>query len=54
MILSLCTTAYAEGKDLAPRPEHSVLDLTKLEATGFVPEPARQALSRYVETLSGS
>ena len=48
------TTAYAEGKDLAPRPEHSVLDLTKLEATGFVPEPARQALSRYVGTLSGS
>ncbi len=48
------TAAYAEGKDLAPRPEHSVLDLTKLEATGFVPEPARQALSRYVETLSGS
>lgn len=48
------TAAYAEGKDLAPRPEHSVLDLTKLEATGFVPEPARQTLSRYVETLSGS
>ena len=48
------TAAYAEGKDLAPRPEHSVLDLTKLEATGFVPEPARQALGRYVETLSGS
>ncbi len=48
------TTAYAEGKDLAPRPEHSVLDLTRLEATGFVPEPARRALRRYVETLSGS
>jgi dTDP-4-dehydrorhamnose 3,5-epimerase len=48
------TAAYAAGKDLAPRPEHSVLDLRKIEATGFVPEPAQRALSRYVETLSGS
>lgn len=41
------TAAYADGKDLAPRPTHSVLDLSKIEATGFVPEPAEAALARY-------
>ena len=48
------TAAYADGKDLAPRPQYSVLDLTKLESTGFAPESAATALARYVETLSGS
>lgn len=48
------TAAYADGKDLAPRPQHSVLNLTKLEATGFVPEPALRTLARYLETLSES
>lgn len=45
------TATYAAGKDLAPRPQYSALDLTKLEATGFRPEPASQALTRYCESL---
>ena len=43
------TEDYSEGKDgLAPRPLRSVLDLSKIEATGFVPEDAMDALERYV------
>ncbi|GGO79085.1 sugar nucleotide-binding protein [Nocardioides deserti] len=39
---------YGQGKQLAPRPLHSVLDLAKLRATGFEPEDAMTALERYV------
>jgi dTDP-4-dehydrorhamnose reductase len=42
------TEAYGAGKQLAPRPEHSSLDLAKLRATGFVPEDASVALRRYL------
>jgi len=42
------TEAYGEGKDLAPRPRHSVLDLTKIEATGFVPRPVNESLDSYL------
>lgn len=43
------TAEYAAGKALAPRPVHSVLDLAKLESTGFTPEPALDALRRYLK-----
>ena len=43
------TTEYAAGKALAPRPVHSVLDLTKIESTGFEPAPALDALRRYLK-----
>ena len=33
---------------VAPRPLNSVLDLSKLEAAGFRPETAREALERYL------
>ncbi len=33
---------------ISPRPTHSVLDLTKLEATGFVPADAMAQLADYV------
>ena len=39
------TEEYFAGKDLAPRPLRSVLDLTKLRATGFEPEDAMTALA---------
>ncbi|MCR6032195.1 sugar nucleotide-binding protein [Nocardioides sp. zg-579] len=42
------TAAYGAGKQLAPRPLGSVLDLAKLRATGFEPEDAMVALERYV------
>ena len=39
---------YGAGKDLAPRPTHSALDLTKIEAAGFTPRTAADALADYV------
>jgi len=39
---------YGAGKQLAPRPQHSALDLGRLEATGFVPEDAAVALRRHL------
>ncbi|WP_370616482.1 sugar nucleotide-binding protein [Mumia qirimensis] len=42
------TEAYGKGKDLAPRPRHSVLDLSKIEATGFVPTPVKESLDAYL------
>jgi dTDP-4-dehydrorhamnose 3,5-epimerase/reductase len=47
-VSTVTTEKYAEGKDLAPRPLHSVMDLSKLRATGFEPEDARVALARYL------
>ena len=41
---------YGRGKDLAPRPRHSALDLTKLSATGF---RSRSAADRLAEYLAG-
>lgn len=46
------TAAYAQGsgqgRQVAPRPLDSVLDLAKLRSTGFEPEDAMTALERYV------
>ncbi len=42
------TQAYAVGKEMAPRPVHSALDLGKLHATGFVPTDGDDALRRYL------
>ena len=53
-VTSISTAEYAAGKSLAPRPASSVLDLSKLEGTGFQPEDATEALHRYVERLSTS
>lgn len=46
------TEDYFSGKEgIAPRPLNSVLDLTKIEATGFTPEDWRVRLQEYVSTL---
>ena len=45
------TADYASGKSLAPRPTHSTLDLTKIEATGFKPVDGPSCLRRYLEQL---
>ncbi|KHK99468.1 dTDP-4-dehydrorhamnose reductase [Microbacterium mangrovi] len=37
----------------APRPRNSVLDLTKIEATGFVPADAAASLQSYLEAAHG-
>ena len=47
-VTPVSTEAYGAGKQLAPRPQHSGLDLTKLRATGFVPEESSTALERYL------
>ena len=47
-VSTVSTEEYFAGKDLAPRPLRSVLDLSKLEATGFAPEDAWSALERYL------
>jgi len=49
-VTPVTTEEYFAGKDLAPRPLHSVLDLAKLRATGFAPEDAQTALERYVRS----
>ncbi|WP_374227938.1 sugar nucleotide-binding protein [Nocardioides sp. TRM66260-LWL] len=43
------TASYGAGKDLSPRPVHSTLDLSRIRATGFVPEDARVTLRRYLQ-----
>jgi len=51
-VASVSTAAYGEGKTLAPRPQHSVLSLDKISATGFQPTDARAQLSQYLAALS--
>jgi dTDP-4-dehydrorhamnose reductase len=48
------TAAYAAGKDLAPRPRHSTLDLEKITATGFQPADGPEALRNYLSMLDRS
>lgn len=47
----ISTQEYAAGRDLAPRPAHSVLDLGRLEATGFTMPPAIERLDDYLAAL---
>ena len=48
----MTTEEYFAGKDLAPRPLRSVMDLSKLRATGFEPEDARVALEQRTSRSS--
>ena len=47
-VTPISTEEYAAGKAMSPRPLRSMLDLGKLEATGFVPVDAREALEDYL------
>jgi dTDP-4-dehydrorhamnose reductase len=47
-VTPITTEEYAAGKQLAPRPANSMLDVTKMRATGFEPEDALTALARYL------
>jgi len=47
-VTPVSTEQYAAGRALAPRPRQSVLDLSKIEATGFRPADAMAALTRYL------
>jgi dTDP-4-dehydrorhamnose 3,5-epimerase len=50
-VTEVTAEAYGRGKDLAPRPQHSALDLTKITATGFVSRPAADRLTAYLSAL---
>jgi dTDP-4-dehydrorhamnose 3,5-epimerase len=45
------TEEYGAGKALAPRPQHSLLDLAKLTGTGFEPADAGETLRDYLSAL---
>lgn len=51
MVTEVTAEEYGRGKDLAPRPRHSALDLGKLTATGFAPRPAHDRLAAYLAEL---
>ena len=50
-VTPVSTETYGEGKDLAPRPVNSVLDLTKIKSTGISPVDGADALRRYLDQL---
>ena len=39
------------GGPVAPRPEHSALDLSKIRAAGYAPRDWTESLSEYVSSL---
>ena len=52
-MVPVSTEAYyasAEGP-IAPRPVHSALDLSKLEAAGFTPRDWEEELGEYLDEL---
>ena len=53
-ITPVSTEQYADGKQVAPRPRNSTLDLAKIEATGFTPRDGLQQLRGYLERLRDS
>ena len=53
-VTAVSTAEYAAGKELAPRPRHSTLDLAKITATGFTAQPAPDRLAAYLTTLGPS
>jgi len=50
-VTGVSTEDYFADKPGAPRPRHSMLDLAKLEATGFKPADGFRALKAYVAEL---
>jgi len=48
-VTGVSTEEYFAGKQAAPRPRNSVLDLAKLESTGFTPRDADEALRAYLD-----
>ena len=46
------TAEYFAGREgVAPRPLHSALDLSKIEAAGFTPGDSMERLESYVRAL---
>jgi len=51
LVTEVTAAEYGVGKQLAPRPRHSALDLTKITAAGFRPRPAGDRLESYLAAL---
>jgi dTDP-4-dehydrorhamnose 3,5-epimerase/reductase len=47
-VRDISTEEFAAGKQLAPRPRHSLLNLDKITATGFQPADAMVDLKAYL------
>ena len=47
-VTPVSTQEYAAGRQLAPRPRHSTLDLTRITDAGFRPPDMQEALARYL------
>ncbi|MET3707868.1 dTDP-4-dehydrorhamnose 3,5-epimerase [Arthrobacter sp. UYEF6] len=47
-VTGVSTEEYFKGKAAAPRPLNSVLELAKIEASGFTPREANEALRAYL------
>ncbi|MBA3744924.1 bifunctional dTDP-4-dehydrorhamnose 3,5-epimerase family protein/NAD(P)-dependent oxidoreductase [Sporichthya sp.] len=50
-VTRVSTEEYGAGKAMAPRPPHSVLDLSKIKSVGFVPPDGPAALDAYLDRL---
>ena len=50
-VTGVSSAEYFEGKQAAPRPLDSTLDLAAIEAAGFHPPPAAERLKDYVSRL---
>ncbi len=48
-VTGVTSEEFFAGKDAAPRPTHSVFDLSKIEAAGFTPRDADEALIAYLK-----
>ncbi|SED88244.1 dTDP-4-dehydrorhamnose 3,5-epimerase [Arthrobacter alpinus] len=48
-VTGISTAEYFNGKTAAPRPLQSTLNLSKIKATGYVPETAKQRLADYLD-----
>ncbi len=50
-VTPVSTEEYFAGRDVAPRPLSSTLDLSKIEATGFTPANSMERLDTYMAAL---
>ena len=50
-VTGITTAEYFRGKTFSPRPENSVLDLTRITAAGFHPAPAHERLREFSDEL---
>lgn len=48
-VTPVSTQEYYAGRTMSPRPVHSTLDLSRLEAAGFTPPPASTRLREYLD-----